>query len=66
MSLGEAFEDAAAILTLIGFLAVGLMVLVFVTSVNNPDANTIVQFKNIVIALVNVLIPILGGLSYLA
>jgi hypothetical protein len=65
MSLGQAFDDADELLTLIALLPIMLGLLVFTSNINNPNFNGIAAFERLITDFAHALVPSIGAIMIL-
>lgn len=65
MSLGQAFDDADELLTLIALLPIMLGLLVFTSNINNPNFNGIAAFERLITDFAYALVPSIGAIIVL-
>jgi len=57
MSLGQAFDDADELLTLLALISVLIGLLVFVNNIGNPSYDAIQAFNNLIANFAHALVP---------
>lgn len=62
MSLGQAFENADELLTLLALIPVLFGLLVFVNNIGDPNYDAIQAFNNLITNLVYALVPWIEGI----
>lgn len=65
MSLGQSFEDADELLTLLALLPVMFGLLVFVNNMDNPNFNGIESLNSLLTNFAHALVPSIGAIIVL-
>jgi hypothetical protein len=62
MALGQAFDEADELLTLLAVIPVLLALLVFVNNMGNPNYDAIQAFNRLITSLIHALVPNIGAI----